>query len=122
VVDSGSDDPRGRSADLDALPAELAKKSLSRATIILALDDALQALAQLDDKGRRLESWEGWVKLPDGGRAKSLTHGGSFALPKDAARAAESAAAGMRTAQARWDRDPEYENAELHFGLTFGGP
>ncbi|MEX2177316.1 MAG: hypothetical protein WD801_01305 [Gemmatimonadaceae bacterium] len=111
---------RGRSADLDALPAGLAGQSLSRTAIILPLDAALEAIALRTGDNRRLENWEGWVRMPDGGRAKSLSHGGSFALPQDATRAAAAAAAGMKRAQLRWERDPEYEHAALYFGLTFG--
>lgn len=60
--------------------------------------------------------------MRDGGRARSLTHSGSFALPCDTHRAVEAARAGMQRAQARWDRDPEYQNAALYFGLTFAPP
>jgi hypothetical protein len=119
VAAPGAGDPRGSNADLAALPANLAKLSLSQATIILPHDAALEALKILSERGRRLESWEGWVRMRDGGRAKSLTHGGSFALPRDAARAAEVARAGIDRSQARWNRDPEYPGAELYFGLIF---
>ena len=71
-------------------------------------------------EGRRLENWEGWVKLRDGSRARSLTHAGSFALPREPQRAADTARDGMQRAQARWDRDPEYPGAELYFALSFG--
>ena len=57
--------------------------------------------------------------MRDGGRARSLAHSGSFALPGEAQRAADAARTGMQHAQARWDRDPEYPNATLYFGLTF---
>jgi len=116
----GADDPRGGTADLAALPQELARQSISRAVIILPLDAALQAIAHLTQNGRRLESWEGWVKLREGGRAKSLTFGGSFALSRDPARAAAVASAGLTRAHATWQRNPEYPGAELYFGLTFG--
>ena len=116
----GGGDPPGRSPDLTALPTALVRDSLSATQIILPLDAALTALGQLSQQGRRLECWEGWVKMPDGGRTKSLTHGGSFALPRDAGRALESATAGMRRAQAHWDRDPEYPGAQLYFALYFG--
>lgn len=117
---AGAGDPRGRSADLDALPPELIDRSLSASTIILPLDQALQAISHLTQQGRRLESWEGWVKMPDGGRAKSLTHAGSFALPRDPAGAAESAVKAVRRAQEHWNRAPEYPGAQLYFGLFFG--
>jgi hypothetical protein len=60
------------------------------------------------------------VKLRDGSRAKSLAHGGSFALSRDPARAAEAATAAIRRAQSQWDRSPEYPGTALYFGLTFG--
>jgi hypothetical protein len=88
-------------------------------TLILPFDEALEAIAQSTNNGRRLTNWEGWVRFRDGTRAKSLTHGGSFALPGDAARAAETATAGMRRALEAWGRNPEYPGAELYFGLTF---
>jgi hypothetical protein len=66
-----------------------------------------------------VETWEGWVKLREGGRAKSLEHAGSFALPRDAERAAIAARDGMQRAQARWDRDPEYPGGALYFALSF---
>ena len=109
-------------ADLEALPPELGKQSLSSASIILPLDGAIRAIAYLTERGKRLEQWEGWVRLPDGGRAKSLSHGGSFALSRDPARAAEVAGTAMRRAAEYWARNPEYPNAELCFGLTFGSP
>jgi hypothetical protein len=59
------------------------------------------------------------VKLRDGSRSKSLTHGGSFALPSDPGRAAETAKAGMARAHQRWQNNPEYSGGELYFGLTF---
>ena len=117
----GGGDFRGSGADLAALPDELARQSLSRTGIILPLAGALEALRLLAAQGRCLENWEGWVKMRDGGRARSLAHAGSFALPRDAARAAEIAAAGMTRANERWTRDPEYPGAELYYGLTFGG-
>jgi hypothetical protein len=105
---------------VSALPPELAKQSLSQAAIILPFDAALEAIAHLTRGGHRLESWEGWVRMRDGNRAKSLTHGGSFALSRDPARAAESATAGIRRARDYWQRNPEYPGTELYFGLTFG--
>lgn len=119
MVPDGGGDPRGGNADLDALPPDLRAASLSLTDIILPLDGALHAAETLTATGRRLESWEGWVKMRDGGRAKSLMHGGSFALPRDAAQSAQSAAEAMRRAQERWDRAPEYEGAQLYFRLTF---
>ena len=107
-------------ADLAALPADLAAQSISRAMIMLPHDAALAAIVHLTQHGRRLENWEGWVRLRDGSRAKSLTHSGSFALSRDAARAAETASAAIRKAKAAWDRNPEFPGAELYFGLTFG--
>ena len=103
-----------------ALPAELARQSLSQAAIILPLDAALEAVAHLTRNGHRLESWEGWVKLRDGNRARSLTHGGSFALSPDPARAADVASSAMRRAQEYWQRNPEYPGCELYYGLAFG--
>jgi hypothetical protein len=108
--------------DIDWLPAELASQSIAETMLILPLDAALRVVAVGAEQGRRLESWEGWVQLPDGGRAKSLAHSGSFALPRDAAAAAKRASDAMRSAQERWDRDPEYVNAKLFFGLTFARP
>jgi hypothetical protein len=84
-------------ANASGLPPELAKQSISQASLVLPLDAALQAIALLTQNGRRLEQWEGWVRLRDGSRTKSLTHGGSFAL----------------------SNDPDYPGAELYFGLTF---
>jgi hypothetical protein len=118
-VTAGGGDPRGSSADLDALPPELAKQSLSRATIILPFDAALAAIDALTANGRCIENWEGWVRFRDGTRAKSLSHGGSFALPSDPKRAAETATAGIRRACATWQRNPEYPGAELFYALSF---
>lgn len=119
MVESGSGEPLGRGSDLSALPPELSRQSLSRTSVILPLEGALQALSILTQRGRCLESWEGWVKMRDGGRAKSLAHAGSFALSQDPARAAETAAAGMKRADAAWQRNPEYPGAQLFYGLTF---
>lgn len=120
MADSGSGDPRATSADLTALPPDIAKQSLSSVAVVLPCDAAIEAIAHLTKNARRLESWEGWVKLRDGSRAKSLMHGGSFALSRDPLRAAESATASIRRAQAHWQRNPEYPGAELYIGLTFG--
>jgi len=107
-------------ASASGLPPELAKQSISPVSIILPFDAAIEAIAHLTRNGRRLDQWEGWVRLRDGSRAKSLTHGGSFALPRDPARAAETATAAIRKAEAHWQRNPEYPGAALYFGLTFG--
>jgi hypothetical protein len=120
VSGSGSGDPRDSSADLSALPPEIAKQSISPARVMLPFDAALEAIRFLTERDRRVESWEGWVRLTDGSRAKSLTHGGSFALSRDPARAAESASAGIRRAHEHWERNPEYPGAALYFGITFG--
>lgn len=120
MAERGSADPHETAPDLAALPSELASQSLSRAVIILPLEAALSAIAARTASGRILLNWEGWVKMRDGSRARSLSHGGSFALPRDAARAADTAADGMRRAHEKWRRDPEYTGAELYFGLTFG--
>lgn len=115
---SGGGDPRDV-ADLTGLPPELTRLSLSPAVAILPFDAALAAIAHATSNGRRLESWEGWVRLSDGSRAKSLTHGGSFALSRDPARAAESASAGIQKAHAAWQRNPEYPGGDLYYGLYF---
>jgi hypothetical protein len=119
VAESGGGDPRSTNADLTALPPELAKQSISPSAVILPLDAALAAIAHMAQQGRRLENWEGWVKFRDGTRARSLSHGGSFALPRDPKGAAENATAAIRRAQSVWDRNPEYVGAMLYFGLTF---
>jgi len=120
VADQGSSDPRASAADLAGLPPELARQSISQSVIMLPLDAAIQAVELLTQRGRRLENWEGWVRMHDGTRAKSLSHAGSFALSRDAARAAETAIAAMRKASASWDRNPEYSGATLYFALSFG--
>lgn len=120
MIDAAGGAAREANTDLAALPPELARQSLSEVTLILPLDGAIQAIALLTERGRRLEQWEGWVRLRDGTRAKSLTHGGSFALSRDPARAAEAASAAMKKASVYWDRNPEYPGAALYFGLTFG--
>jgi hypothetical protein len=120
VAESGGGDPPSKNADLTALPPELSKQSISTSTVILPHDAALAAISHLTRQGRRLENWEGWVKFRDGTRAKSLSHVGSFALSHDPARAAESATEGIRRAQTLWDRNPEFADAALYFGLTFG--
>ena len=86
---------------------------------ILPFDAALEAMAHAAQNGQRLENWEGWIMMRDGTRIRSLSHGGSFALPRDPARAAETATAAMRRARDAWGRNPEYPGAELQFGLTF---
>jgi len=106
-------------AALAALPSDLAAKSISSARIVMRKADALQALDALASQNLLLENWEAWIQLASGSRVKSLSHGGSFALPRDAKRAAEKARAGIEAAQARWDRDPEYPNAVLCFALIY---
>jgi hypothetical protein len=119
VLDAGSGDPRESSADHTALPPALAQQSLSQRILILPYDAAVAAIDHLTSSGRRLDNWEGWVKLRDGSRTKSLSHGGSFALPSDPPRAAETAKAGLARARERWQNNPEYPGAELYFGLSF---
>ena len=120
-MDSGSE-ARERAPRLATLPPDIAQQSLSRSAIILPLDAALRAVELLARQGHQLENWEGWVKMRDGARTKSLAHPGSFALPRDAVRAAEAAAAGMRRADATWQRSPEYPGAQLYYGLTYEAP
>lgn len=101
------------------LPPEIVEQSLSQSALILPLEEALRAIELRTGAGRRVECWEGWVRLSDGGRTRSLAHGGSFSLPTDPAASAARAATGMREAQERWNRSPEYDNARLYFELTF---
>ena len=88
--------------------------------LILPFEAALKEIAERAERGIRLENWEGWVHFRNGMRAKSLSVSGSFALSRDAARAAATASSAMQQAHARWQRDPEYPGAELLFSLTFG--
>jgi hypothetical protein len=104
--------------DLALLPADLAARSRSTQEIALAGDDALHAVEHLARAGRRIETWEGWVWFPDGGRTRSLAHPGPFALPMDPERAAAVARDGMAQAAAAWARSPEYPGATLTFYLV----
>jgi hypothetical protein len=90
--------------------------------IILPYDAALKLITERAAQGVCLENWEGWVWFRDGGRAKSLSVAGSFALPRDPARAAATATAAIERAWSKWRRDPEYPDAELRFGLSFSEP
>jgi len=105
-------------SDLSLLPAELAARSRSTREIALEGDDALRAVEHVVAAGRRLETWEGWVWLPDGGRTRSLAHPGPFALPMDPARAAAIAREGIAASVAAWARSPEYPGATLTFALV----
>ena len=105
-------------SDLSLLPGDLAARSISTREIVLQLPDAERAIDHLSRSGRRLESWEGWVRFADGGRTKSLRHPGSFVLPTDGERAASVALENIRKTQRVWDRDPEYPGATLYFCLT----
>lgn len=91
---------------------------MSAREIVLPLAEAEQAIEHLRQSGRRLESWEGWVKFADGSRTHSLRHPGSFVLPTDGARAATATLEHIRKAQETWDRTPEYPGAALYFCLT----
>lgn len=102
------------------LPPDIAQRSISKSSIILPLDAAIAAVDHMARAGRALENWEGWLRLSDGARTRSLAVNGSFAMSHDATRAAENAKKGMREASERWNRNPEYPGAQLYFGLTFG--
>jgi len=106
------------SSNLAVLPEDLAARSLSKHDVVMRHDDAHAALDHLGRAGLRIESWEGWVRLADGTRTKSLMHQGSFALPLDAAASITSAREMISQAQRRWDRAPEYQGGELYFKLT----
>ena len=106
------------SSNLAVLPDELAARSLSKQDVVMRHDDALAALDHLGRAGLRIESWEGWVRLADGTRTKSLMHQGSFALPLDAAASVTTAREMITQAQQRWDRAPEYPGGALYFKLT----
>jgi hypothetical protein len=106
------------SSNLAVLPDDLAARSLSKHDVVMRHDDALAALDHLGRAGLRIESWEGWVRLADGTRTKSLMHQGSFALPLDVAASITSAREMISQAQRRWDRTPEYQGGELYFKLT----
>ena len=102
---------------LTLLPPELRERSRSGHDIVLEGEDALRAIDLLAAAGHRVEGWEGWVWLADGGRTRSLAHPGPFALPMDAARAAARAREGIEQARAAWARRPEYPGATLAFCL-----
>jgi hypothetical protein len=106
------------SSNLAVLPDDLAARSLSKHDVVMRHDDALEALDHLGRAGLRIESWEGWVRLADGTRTKSLMHQGSFALPLDAAASITTAREMISQAQRRWDRTPEYQGGELYFKPT----
>jgi hypothetical protein len=106
------------SSHLAVLPDELAARSLSKHDVVMRHDDALAALDHLDRAGLRIESWEGWVRLTDGTRTKSLMHMGSFALPLEASASITTTREMIAQAQRRWDRAPEYAGGELYFKLT----
>jgi hypothetical protein len=106
------------SSNLAVLPDDLAARSLSRHDVVMRHDDALTALDHLGRAGLRIESWEGWVRLADGTRTKSLMHQGSFALPLDASASIATAREMISQAQRRWDRTAEYPGGELYFKLT----
>lgn len=106
------------SSHLALLPQDLAARSLSRQDLVLQHDDTIAALEHIDRAGLRVESWEGWVRLPDGMRTKSLVHQGSFALPLDPSASVATAREMITEAQRRWDRSPEYPSGELYFKLT----
>ena len=104
--------------DLALLPADLAARSRSTEEIALEGEDVLRALEHVASAGRRLEGWEGWVWLADGGRTRSLAHPGPFTLPVDAARSVAVAREGIEHAVAAWARAPEYPGATLVFNLV----
>ena len=106
------------SSNLAVLPDELAARSLSKQDVVMRHDDAAAALDHLGRAGLRIESWEGWVRLADGTRTKSLMHQGSFALPLDPSASIATAREMISQAQQRWDRSPEYPAGELYFKLT----
>ncbi len=106
------------SSHLALLPQDLAARSLSRQDLVLRHDDTLAALEHIGRAGLRVESWEGWVRLPDGMRTKSLVHQGSFALPLDPSASVTATREMIADAQRRWDRTPEYPGADLYFKLT----
>ena len=106
------------SSHLAVLPEPLAARSLSKHDVVMRHDDALSALDHLGRAGLRIESWEGWVRLADGTRTKSLMHQGSFALPLDASASVTTAREMITEAQKRWDRSPEYGGGELYFKLS----
>src|SRR5688500_19949899 len=108
------------SSNLAVLPDELAARSLSKQDVVMRHDDALAALDHLGRAGLRIESWEGWVRLADGTRTKSLMHQGSFALPLAASGSITTARERISQAQQRWDGSPEYPAAALHFRLPTG--
>lgn len=107
--------------DVDLLPPELAARSLSTESIILPPEDLAPALEHARAAGRRVIAWEGWVKLPDGGRTRSLAHPGSFVLPLDGARAAETVQEQVGRAVETWARRPEYPGASLYVALELVG-
>ena len=105
-------------AALALLPGDLRERSRSKLDIVLEGADALRALEHLAEAGHRVETWEGWVWLADGGRTRSLVHPGPFALPMDVAGAAAVAREGIERAVAAWARRPEYPGATLAFCLV----
>lgn len=100
------------------LPSQLAERSLSKQDVVMRHDDVLAALDHFAKAGLRVESWEGWVRLADGTRTKSLVHQGTFALPLEASASVATTREMIGQAQRRWDRSAEYAGGELFFKLT----
>lgn len=109
--------PDRHAGKLALLSPELAGRSLSATELAFGLADAELALGELAAAGHRVTAWDCWVAWPEGARARSLAHQGSFALPLDVARAAEAARDGMRRVQERWNRSSEYPGTTVYFTI-----
>lgn len=103
----------------DSAPQDLESRLSASGALVLPFDEALRAIDELTRRGMRLDNWEGWIVRRNGTRIKSLQAGGSFALSRDPARAAQAATAGITRARQAWERKPEYDDGELHFALSF---
>ena len=116
----------GMMNELDALPSELRKKSLSESEIVLGYEDALSAIDCLINNRWGLHKWDGLVLLPDGKITASLDHQGTCVILKEESEtwegymqsSAEFCRRIMEISRRSWNYKPEVEGGTLYFRLS----
>ena len=106
-------------SDLELLPADIAKISISDDEIVLPMEQALVAIDLLEKRGIRVVGWEGWIKDREGDIGHSNAPQGTVSLAHlSVSQAAEVCRRTIREEGEKWRRENLNSPDELYFCIT----
>lgn len=112
--------------EIDYLPIDLRRESLSDREIVLPYSEVLKAIDILVNADWAVLSWEGWLKYSDGKVGHSSEYHGTVVIEQDenelwhdyVVRSASFCRRTIEQAQQQWNGKPEKVNAELYYCIV----